>query len=247
MFQTRLEARVWWLEVPALWPRSPRQPTSVSFMGSMAAPASWGAVVTAPTAIPTSEAQAEAAVVDYFRPCNKCGTPFPHTSEYFRFRAPGKLRAVCRSCHNTYRRAWSARNADRLREQKRRRYAADPTSHRARSAAFKAGNGDSIHAYNAGYRATHLREHAAYQRNRKARARMAPGTHNAADVTAQLLRQRGRCYWCHKNVGQDYHVDHVVPLCRGGSNGPENLVIACVACNLHKRATHPMDFAGVML
>jgi 5-methylcytosine-specific restriction endonuclease McrA len=73
------------------------------------------------------------------------------------------------------------------------------------------------------------------------------GTHTAADVAAQRARQRGRCYWCHEKVGKSYHVDHVMPLALGGSNGPENIVIACISCNLRKSAKHPMDWAGRLL
>jgi 5-methylcytosine-specific restriction endonuclease McrA len=86
-----------------------------------------------------------------------------------------------------------------------------------------------------------------YSRNRHARKRNAPGSHTAADIAAQRTRQKGRCYWCGEKVGRHYHVDHVVPLALGGSNGPENLVIACAHCNLSKGATHPMDFAGRLL
>ena len=44
-------------------------------------------------------------------------------------------------------------------------------------------------------------------------------------------------------VGGDYHVDHVIPLILGGSNGPENLVIACPRCNLSKGAKMPHEFS----
>lgn len=43
------------------------------------------------------------------------------------------------------------------------------------------------------------------------------------------------------------HIDHVWPLSKGGSNGPENLVLACAECNLRKSAKTPMEFAGVLL
>jgi len=67
-----------------------------------------------------------------------------------------------------------------------------------------------------------------------------------ADIAAQRTRQKGRCFWCGEKVGVHYHVDHVVPLALGGSNGPENLVIACAPCNLSKGAKHPMEWAGIL-
>jgi 5-methylcytosine-specific restriction endonuclease McrA len=38
-------------------------------------------------------------------------------------------------------------------------------------------------------------------------------------------------------------VDHVLPLSRGGSNGPENLQLLCPKCNLVKGSRHPDDWA----
>jgi 5-methylcytosine-specific restriction endonuclease McrA len=90
-------------------------------------------------------------------------------------------------------------------------------------------------------------------RTQKARRRAAAGIHTGADIATQYRRQKGRCYWgrvlnptCAVTLSSGYHVDHVIPIAAGGSNGPENLVLACPDCNLRKGAKHPMDFAGVM-
>jgi 5-methylcytosine-specific restriction endonuclease McrA len=100
------------------------------------------------------------------------------------------------------------------------------------------------------YRKEYYREHKDYYlaiaRNRKARVKNAVGTHTASDIELQHARQHGKCFWCGKRVGRDFHVDHVVPIFLGGSNGPENLVISCPACNMSKGAKHPMDWDGRM-
>jgi 5-methylcytosine-specific restriction endonuclease McrA len=89
------------------------------------------------------------------------------------------------------------------------------------------------------------REHVrAEARNRSALIANAPGTHTAADVRAQYDRQDGICFYCGVKVGYSYHVDHVMPLSRGGSNGPENLVVACPTCNMNKHDKHPMEWCG---
>ena len=78
----------------------------------------------------------------------------------------------------------------------------------------------------------------------------AQGLHTMEDVAAQYKRQKGRCYWgirpeCRDRklrLPDDWHVDHVIPLALGGSDGPENIVIACRECNQSKNARHPMEY-----
>lgn len=110
----------------------------------------------------------------------------------------------------------------------------------------RAENPEKNSAQQRKYRKEHPEMHRAQEARRRAVKMGAEGSHTAEDIEAQYARQKGRCYWCKDKLGR-YHVDHVVPLCLGGSNGPENLVIACPTCNCKKHTKHPMEFAGVML
>lgn len=83
-------------------------------------------------------------------------------------------------------------------------------------------------------------------RNRRARKRAAPGSHTVEDVQRKFQQQDGKCYWCRQPL-TEYHVDHIVALVQGGSNGPENLCCACPTCNLRKNKKMPWDFAGRLL
>ncbi len=158
---------------------------------------------------------------------------------------------LCRAAKSEDAAAYSAAN--------REKRAAYRLAHREEQAAYRLAHREERAAYSAAYEASHKAEraaarsarHAAYRadfaafrRARKERERGSDQSHTAADIRAQHARQHGRCFWCKAKVGDAYHVDHVVPLALGGSNGPENIVIACAACNLHKSARHPMDFAG---
>lgn len=131
-----------------------------------------------------------------------------------------------------YQRQYKDANRERVLEQCRQYYAA---------------NREKWSEYYRQYREENPEKLAAYSRNRKAREKGNGSFHTAEDIQAQYARQKGKCFYCHKKVGEDYHVDHVVPLIKGGSNGPENLVVACPACNLSKHAKHPMDYCGRLL
>lgn len=86
---------------------------------------------------------------------------------------------------------------------------------------------------------------------RRARLLQAGGAHGPADIRRQFAQQKGKCYWCQAVLqveGEDkYHVDHLIALAKGGTNGPENIVCACRACNGTKAAKMPWEFNGRLL
>jgi hypothetical protein len=47
-------------------------------------------------------------------------------------------------------------------------------------------------------------------------------------------RQQWLCVYCKCDVSQKYHVDHIVPLAKGGNHVPENIQILCPSCNVRK-------------
>ena len=192
--------------------------------------------------------------------CTKCGEEKPATAEFWPTHQ-GKLKTPCRACKLEYLRVWQEANREHrldyarqyrndhpelIAERNRQQYESNREQRIARARAYRAEYPDRVAACNRRYSQAHPDVILAHSRNRKARVRGAEGSHTAADITAQYKRQNGRCFYCHETLDK-YHVDHVVPLALGGSNGPENLVVACASCNQAKHTAHPMDFAGVML
>lgn len=58
----------------------------------------------------------------------------------------------------------------------------------------------------------------------------------SATIRSEIFaRDRARCQYCGSIVGP-FHVDHVTPVAKGGSDEPSNLVLACQPCNLSKGA-----------
>lgn len=51
------------------------------------------------------------------------------------------------------------------------------------------------------------------------------------------------CHWCGTPTAKDgRHVDHIVPLRRGGPHAAENLCCSCPRCNCSKRDSLPEEF-----
>jgi 5-methylcytosine-specific restriction endonuclease McrA len=83
---------------------------------------------------------------------------------------------------------------------------------------------------------------AAARDRRRARVANAPGQYGEKDVLECMLQQGGRCFYCVKPLTNGFHVEHMTPLSRGGSNGPENIVCSCATCNLRKGTRTAAEF-----
>lgn len=49
-------------------------------------------------------------------------------------------------------------------------------------------------------------------------------------------RDYGRCQYCNRAVDPKYgwHIEHILPFSFGGPDTEDNLVVACIRCNLKK-------------
>lgn len=53
--------------------------------------------------------------------------------------------------------------------------------------------------------------------------------------TALLEKYKYRCLRCGR-YGQQLTVDHIIPLCKGGTNTIDNVQPLCVTCNVKKQS-----------
>lgn len=85
----------------------------------------------------------------------------------------------------------------------------------------------------------------AYKRNvqnRRARILFGGGVLSKG-LEARLFKlQRGRCTCCGKSLGKKYHMDHIVPLAKGGLNKDSNMQLLRALCNHQKHAKDPIIF-----
>lgn len=96
--------------------------------------------------------------------------------------------------------------------------------------------------YQRQWRAKNREVVAMHSRNRRAIVKNSAGSHTAGDIQWLLNQQRYQCAVCKKNIRGCYHVDHIEPLAKGGSNDKSNLQVLCPTCNNQKHASDPVDF-----
>lgn len=161
----------------------------------------------------------------------------------------------CHACQREHRREWRARNPEKERESRvksLRKWAADnpelKREYARRSNAKPEVSARNVARARRWAEANPEKANAASltsSRNRRARKRGADEQHTPADIAEILRRQKYRCAYCGTSVRKisNRHVDHIMPLSKGGSNGKGNLQVLCPPCNLRKAAKHPLDYA----
>lgn len=193
------------------------------------------------------------------RTCNKCKRVFPITAEFFHKYKKGLygLRETCKECCCAYA---NSHRGGRLKPvmpvQPGMRYCHTCKEYKPEDAAhFKANQ-----RYRKGLETTCRvcagnRTKRWGQRNplkvraicarRRARLKAAPGDFTQEDMEHQHQAQAGKCFWCGIEIAlkrRTTHVDHLIPISKGGSNFPSNLVIACQPCNSRKSDKMPWEF-----
>ena len=92
------------------------------------------------------------------------------------------------------------------------------------------------------YYETHKEQTFARGRNRRSIKKGNGGKHTAADIKELWFLQKGKCTWCLKSFGEEKpHVDHRIPIAKGGSNDKSNLQLLHARCNKVKAAHHPIE------
>ena len=122
--------------------------------------------------------------------------------------------------------SWQMRNKEKVIQYKRNYVANNPGKRSASNANWAKKNPD-------------IRK--ANFNNRRERKRT--GIISSERIKKLVLLQKGNCYYCGKQLSEyGFHVDHIIPLSKGGTNTNDNIQLLCPRCNLSKGSKHPVDF-----
>jgi 5-methylcytosine-specific restriction endonuclease McrA len=159
-----------------------------------------------------------------------------------------------------YLRAYYITNKEKLLDRARKWDKANPEKAAAYSRKWKGATPEKVHeSYRNYYEANKEKEierSLKWQKEHPERGRLSQhrrrtrlkgkGDYTIDELKAQFEQQEGFCFYCgellYASFNKDIHVDHMIPLSRGGSNTIENIVISCATCNLRKGTKTSEEF-----
>jgi 5-methylcytosine-specific restriction endonuclease McrA len=129
-----------------------------------------------------------------------------------------------------YKHAWYMTNRERLSEKYREYH----EKNRERDLAYLREYGRN--RYNAD--PTERQRQRIKNHTRRAQIKHNGGSFTFKELNALFEAQEGFCFYCgellYASFDKDIHIEHKIPLSRGGSNNIENIVLSCAPCNLSK-------------
>lgn len=66
------------------------------------------------------------------------------------------------------------------------------------------------------------------------------------EINEMQKQQDNKCFYCDKRLNS-YHIEHIIPISKGGEHKSYNIVLACPKCNLSKRDQNPEEFVNKIL
>ena len=140
--------------------------------------------------------------------------------------------------------AWRSANPNRIKSFGKSYYVKNKDKLNTESAIYRAANAEKIKITKAIYNAANPNYEAKRinNQNRRARKRSAGGFLSKGLAVKLFKLQRGKCACCKEPLGTNYHLDHIMPLARGGSNTDENIQLLRRRCNHQKNAKDPIQY-----
>lgn len=176
--------------------------------------------------------------------CTKCGKEKDLSLFFKRARSKDGYQPTCKECSRAYHKEWSSKNAEHIALKWKEWVAQNPEKRKEASARYRKNNRAKVILAT---KKSMAKNPAKYLEIRKKweqenvekiqnknylrRARIVgAGVFEVSAKEIQKMRSKP-CFYCGET---SQHIDHVIPISRGGRHSIGNLVPACLSCNLSK-------------
>ena len=142
--------------------------------------------------------------------------------------------------------AYREKNRDRISERLKSWRKRNQAAVKAYQKHWRADNIEHVLEYATDYRRDKPEVKRASEARRRALKRGSEGSYNVVDIQELYELQLGQCVYCQCDLSDDFHVDHMIPLARGGDNTRSNIQLLCPNCNRKKHAKTHEEYLSYM-
>lgn len=137
---------------------------------------------------------------------------------------------------------WREKNIEKVKIKRSKYYLENLDKEKCDAKAWRIENPLRVKEAEKKWRTNHMEAKRLIQHNRNARIKSNGGILSKG-LTEKLLKlQKGKCACCGNLLGDDYHLDHRMPIFLGGLNEDSNIQLLRAICNQQKGAKHPINF-----
>ena len=160
-----------------------------------------------------------------YKTCRKCGVEKPHDEFSKSKNKKDGLRGNCKPCHREYAKKYRQENRERVLETQKKWREKSREHSREYAKKYRQENRERIREY---YQEnTHIFK-ANYQKRRARKKASLPRLSERDELALRLLAEEAVL------LGPNWHLDHIVPISKGGKHHPDNLQIVRSSYNLSK-------------
>lgn len=124
---------------------------------------------------------------------------------------------------------WKKENKDKIKEGSRKRYLKKKDEILEHNKKWNKNNSVKMRSY-------------CHKRRLKLRETKDSETYTKEDIGFLYKSQTGLCVICRKELNENFHIDHIYPVSKGGNNTKFNIQLLCPSCNQHKSDIDPIDY-----
>jgi HNH endonuclease. len=165
-----------------------------------------------------------------YKTCTKCGAEKPHAEFSKHKRAKDGLQPYCKACDNEHNKKWREDNRERMLERSKKWNEENKERKRESDKKWREDNKEHVREYTKKWAKDNPHIGRAKAQRRRARKKAAlPYLSENDNLALKLLSEEASI------LGEGWHLDHIVPLSKGGLHHPDNLQIVRGSYNLSKK------------
>jgi len=195
-----------------------------------------------------------------FKSCRKCKENKPAAEFSKSSRNKDGLISYCKSCDSKASKKWYRNNKQRNKERSQRWLEENKEKFNRYRKNWEQENKEARRNYQADWYQKHKDVTAASQKKwwaanpdkRKLYKHRYYGKlrnqlgHVSSDIIEKLFKEQdGLCYYCRKKPKEEWHLEHMFPVSRGGFHDDRNLCLSCPRCNLRKHTKTAEEFLAL--